>query len=265
MTPQRLYKYLNFNEGSLKAISDATLKFTSPNDFNDPFDCLASYSDDFVNLSIKNERQNLYCPSSKKKLSPAKKLMAGSRAKRRAKFNIQEGGIFSPLRNGDIGVLSLSSNKNNLLMWSHYCSHHTGFVLEFEPEWYGPPNSQQSPEMLPNSLVALQVNYSCDRPVLEGDETASQKLDKLLLTKSVDWEYESEFRVIDNVRKSGIHSYKRELLKGVYAGVKMGLDDLQTLKETIVTANCKHNLNIQAFQMGLQEYSFSLVEREIDL
>lgn len=261
MNPQRLYKYLDFNEGSLKAISDATLKFTSPKDFNDPFDCLASYSDDFVNLSIKKQREHLYHASNSKKLSPANKLMAGARAKRRAKSNIQDGGIFSPLRDKDIGVLSLSSNKDNLLMWAHYCRHHTGFVLEFEPEWYG---SYEDSEIL-KSLVALKVNYSSDRPVLEGKENASQKLDKLLLTKSVNWEYESEFRVIDNVRKAGIHPYKRELLKAVYAGAKMGSNDRKTLKETIVTANNRHGLNIQAFQMNLQKYSFSLVEHEIQL
>ena len=230
MNPQRLYKYLDFNEGSLKAISDATLKFTSPKDFNDPFDCLASYSDDFVNLSIKNQREHLYRASDNKKLSPANKLMAGVRAMRRAKSNIQDGGIFSPLRDSDIGVLSLSSNKDNLLMWSHYCRHHTGFVLEFEPEWYGPRSALETPEIRLNSLVALEVNYSSDRPVLQGKENASQKLDKLLLTKSIDWEYESEFRVIDNFRKAGIHPYKRKLLKGVYAGAKMGINELKTLK-----------------------------------
>ena len=114
-------------------------------------------------------------------------------------------------------------------------------------------------------MVALEVNYSSDRPVLQGKENASQKLDKLLLTKSIDWEYESGFRVIDNFREAGIHPYKRKLLKGVYAGATMGINELKTLKEIIVSANYKHSLNIQAFQMDLQRYSFSLVEHEIQL
>lgn len=265
MNPQRLYKYLDFSEGSLKAISDATLKFTSPKDFNDPFDCLASYTDDFVNLSIKNQREHLYRASDNKKLSPANKLMAGVRAKRRAKFNIQDGGIFSPLRDRDTGVLSLSSNKDNLLMWSHYCNHHTGFVLEFEPVWSGLREDLVDPEVILKSLVALEVKYSHVRPVLEGMENSGQKLDKLLLTKSIDWKYESEFRVIDNLRKSGIHPYNRKLLKGVYAGAKMDPRDQKRLREIIATANYEHNLNIQAFQMDLQNCSFSLVEHEIQL
>lgn len=263
MNPPCLYKYLDFNEGSLKAISDATLKFTLPRDFNDPFDCLATYSVDFVSQRIKKQRDYLVSASGGKKLSPANRLIAGRRARQRAKVNIQNGGIFSPLRAGDIGVLSLSSNKDNLLMWSHYCKHHTGFVLKFEPEWYGLPATLKDPEVTFKSLVALEVNYSNERPILNGQECAGQKLDKLLLTKSIDWEYESEFRVIDNVRKAGIHPYKRELLKGVYAGANMNLKGLQTLQEIVATVNSKYGLNIKVFQMRLQETSFSLVEHEI--
>lgn len=35
-----LYKYLPFNEGSLCVLTEGTVKFTSPLNFNDPFDCL---------------------------------------------------------------------------------------------------------------------------------------------------------------------------------------------------------------------------------
>ncbi len=35
-----IYKYLPFTEGSLKVLDENTLKFTHPDDFNDPFDCL---------------------------------------------------------------------------------------------------------------------------------------------------------------------------------------------------------------------------------
>ncbi len=35
----RRYKYLPYNEGSLRIITDGTIKFNSPSDLNDPFDC----------------------------------------------------------------------------------------------------------------------------------------------------------------------------------------------------------------------------------
>ena len=31
---------LHENQGSLKVLEEATIKFTNPKDFNDPFDCL---------------------------------------------------------------------------------------------------------------------------------------------------------------------------------------------------------------------------------
>lgn len=35
----RRYKYLPFDEGSLRIITDGTIKFTQPSKLNDPFDC----------------------------------------------------------------------------------------------------------------------------------------------------------------------------------------------------------------------------------
>ncbi|WOI39321.1 DUF2971 domain-containing protein [Alteromonas sp. CI.11.F.A3] len=265
MYPQRLYKYLSFNSGSLKAITDAELKFTLPVDFNDPFDCLASYSDEFVSQSIKVQRNNLYDSSGLKKLSPAKKLLAGGRAKRKAQSKAKEGGIYSTLRSSDIGVLSLTSNKDNLLMWSHYCKNHTGFVMEFEPQWFGERGDCENSLVRLESLVALKVIYSKERPVLNGKESGQDRLDKLLLTKSIDWEYESEYRVIDHLRRGGIHPYKRELLKGVYIGAEMRSEDVETIKETVAMTNKKHNMDVRVFQKKLCERSFSLTEHEVIL
>jgi hypothetical protein len=32
----------------------------------------------------------------------------------------------------DLAFLSLSKNRNNLLMWSHYCDSHRGFIVGFD-------------------------------------------------------------------------------------------------------------------------------------
>lgn len=39
----RLYKYLPFDEGSLRIITEGTIKFTLPSEVNDPFDCAPDY------------------------------------------------------------------------------------------------------------------------------------------------------------------------------------------------------------------------------
>lgn len=38
-----LYKYVPFDENSLNIITEHTLKYSAPNNFNEPFDCLANY------------------------------------------------------------------------------------------------------------------------------------------------------------------------------------------------------------------------------
>jgi hypothetical protein len=78
------------------------------------------------------------------------------------------------------GVLSLSANCTNILMWSHYCMNHTGFVLGFDTqhEFFG---RSVSP-----------VTYSHTRPRINPFE--AKHSGDLFYTKSVDWEYEQEYR-----------------------------------------------------------------------
>ena len=56
------YKYLPFNEGSLKVITEGTVKFTCPLEFNDPFDCQpVAYIDKQVRKKIISNGLNVKC------------------------------------------------------------------------------------------------------------------------------------------------------------------------------------------------------------
>lgn len=78
------------------------------------------------------------------------------------------------------GILSLSANCTNILMWSHYSLNHTGFVLGFDAqhEYFG---RSVSP-----------VTYSRTRPKINPFE--AKHSGELFYTKSLDWEYEQEYR-----------------------------------------------------------------------
>ena len=55
---------------------------------------------------------------------------------------------------------------------------------------------------------------------------------KIILTKSADWEYEEEERVINRMRGSGIHPYRRDkLLVSVIAGIRAGDHEYSILQE----------------------------------
>jgi len=54
------------------------------------------------------------------------------------------------------GVFCTSTRKDNLLMWSHYCDHHRGAVIEISP----------SAEKDSALLVSKPVAYSAERPLM---------------------------------------------------------------------------------------------------
>jgi len=80
------------------------------------------------------------------------------------------------------GVLSLSENCNNLLMWAHYGSEHKGLCLGFDWAETGLP-------------PAKQVNYnSMYRLVDIWAYTEDELAEIACFQKSIEWAYEREWR-----------------------------------------------------------------------
>ena len=47
-TGQYKYKYMLYGGGAKALIENATMKFSHPDEFNDPFDCVPSYSEESI-------------------------------------------------------------------------------------------------------------------------------------------------------------------------------------------------------------------------
>jgi len=92
-------------------------------------------------------------------------------------------------RTSSIVVLSLSENRDSLLMWSHYARHHSGFLIGFD----------SGQEILANGSphrLLTPVTYAAQRPTRPTFEELTNE--ELLHTKSKQWEYEREWRIIDS-------------------------------------------------------------------
>jgi hypothetical protein len=224
------YKYLPFSEGSLRTITEGTMKFTNPVEFNDPFDCLPHY--DTTNIqNITRARPDLFkAAGDKKGLSPAKRLQQKGKFVARLRNRITEGSFAKDLLSG-VGVVSLSKTALNIPMWSHYADFHRGLVLEFRTPIMG---YKKDLPLATDRLLPFPVRYSPDRPHIElGTEHPRDLLNKVLLTKSLDWQYEEE-RVVDHERGRGIYSYRRdEMLCSVIAGMKMTEKDFRCLRSLV--------------------------------
>jgi Protein of unknown function (DUF2971) len=89
-----------------------------------------------------------------------------------------------------LGILCLSESATNLLMWAHYAEAHKGFVLQFDnsSSFFDTRVSEE------DELRQLRrVTYSSKRPSLVLSEVNDMSS---FMTKSIDWQYEREWRMI---------------------------------------------------------------------
>lgn len=168
-----VYKYMSL-QGLDACLNQRTIRFTKPVNFNDPFDCAAAAEEEIEKgLNIRT---------------------AGS-------TNADK--LFT-IRNA-IGILSLTRNPLNPLMWAHYGENHRGGVIAIDTEEAG----LECTEANIISASAGNVIYTTVRPSVEDDhlphhgEITAQHdrlmLEKLFLYKSLHWSYEEEIRVARRV------------------------------------------------------------------
>lgn len=95
---------------------------------------------------------------------------------------------------GILGVLCLSRNANQALMWAHYADSHKGMMFEFDAA-HSTFNRKRSTD---DDLGYLRaVTYSQNRPeltmaVIDGDNA----FEVFALTKADQWSYEEEVRFL---------------------------------------------------------------------
>jgi len=228
------YKYLPFSPGSLETILGGTIKFTCGLDFNDPFDCNPHFDLTHIN-QIHKVRPDLFkAAGDRRGLSPAQRVAQRSQFIARLRNRILDG-TFRRQQLEGVGLVSLSRNATNVLMWSHYAGDHTGFVLEFRIPVLGDTGDIAHTT---DRLLPFPVAYQPGRPIIKiGQELPQDLVDKIVLTKSRDWVYEEEERVVDHLRGPGIHQYRREeILSTVIAGSRMSATDRDTLAKAVSAA-----------------------------
>lgn len=228
------YKYLPFNEGSLQTIISGTMKFANALDFNDPFDCHPHFDLDHIADLPKLKPELFKAAGERRGLSPAQRLAKTGEFLARLRNRIQDGSFRRSQIEG-VGVVSLSRNAKSVLMWSHYADFHRGFMLEFRIPVMGTPKDSQ---VAIDRLLPFPITYQSTRPSIKiGLDLPTDLVKKIILTKSPDWSYEQEERVVYLGRSPGIYTYRRnEILASVVAGLKMSPIDKRALASAVEQA-----------------------------
>lgn len=234
-----LYKYIS--EKSLNDIflnDHISVKFNPIGNFNDPFEsygaCLATINDDNSLLHL-TLRHTI---------------------------------------NNELACLCLSKEPLSVLMWSHYADSHCGYVVGIDTEIAGFENSNECVITAGEGDISYYSNRK--KELLHVDENSindKEIIKKILLNKSIHWEYEQETRIIKRISELTckdihfLHETKNiNAIKEIYIGIKneafhnqvKNIPLLQSLLSNNEIKLFKCEFNAGTWDLKKEDYRFPL-------
>jgi hypothetical protein len=231
MNPAHLHRYRSLADGADKFVKRTILEnelfFAAPSSFNDPFDCYPAFDFDatvteMVNYYIRPLRRlapqaseiELIHEALAKVHDPVRSPLAGE-----MQASIQT--LHAEHITKTIGVLCLSKQHDEILMWSHYANFHRGICLQFDASHAYFEN-------------AHEVRYHAKRPrVNPFRDTTIQMMDAALLAKAEQWRYEEEWRLIHYQNGPGVRKFPPEALTGILLGARITQEDERKVKDWV--------------------------------
>lgn len=187
--PASLYKYYDDTPEKFTTIKNNKMWYSAPCNFNDVFDC-----------DIPIDSEKIF--HSALTMAPCN-IKQGSPTWRNLKAEVSKGikvlsNEFVKLKK-EMGVSCFSESSGSLLMWAHYAHNHRGICVEY--------NLLEIKNML--DFTPIPVIYSEERTCF--DSLNSQNIEKdafkvfihSLTSKSPEWNYEKEWRIIRDQKACG--------------------------------------------------------------
>ncbi len=229
-----------------ETLTSGEIRYTQPEALNDPFearpgaDC--EREEDHLETAQAEALFRLKLPTG----LPADLMMVGQA------YDLKGGGATALLPNvlyeevnRRYGILSLSTVFDDLLMWSHYCVGHNGFLVGFNsnhPMFKRSENAATA--AMPTPLQAVQ--YLQHRPELRAPVTTLPEFVRsLFFIKGPKWDYEHEWRHLRLLNeatrvipgpdgKHAVHlfSYEPEAIGEIVLGARLQRDVAQVILDT---------------------------------
>ena len=172
------------------------------------------------------------------------------------------------------GILSLSEDDTNILMWAHYAQEHSGFVVGFDVEY---PMFQFG-----ENAKFKQVKYHSNKAVLHFEKIEHMEkvdahpglkeiVDESVLRKSLDWSYEKEWRLfapfsythkVIQHEQAPIHLYfyNPKAVKKIIFGSRSSTSLQNKIKELLKVDEDFHSVELYQAKVNPQKYSIDLVK-----
>ena len=282
MFPARLYRYRSCNENNMAAFEKDQVWLSTSDMFNDPFDTLIQYdeaqllsafdfmSDSNVFKAISQVYAAGFCPypvdqlvdkdvSEWLKLKAAEVANGNTVALPDSEVIQQMKGLFGlilmqiPKMAQRYSMVACFSEKvDSVLMWSHYAANHTGFALGYDLRLCRSDKKWEDIGIFPivysenrygaSAFLIYQFFKLMNVPAHNPDITSSIKL---MLYKSVDWQYEQEWRLIKSGPRGSLEGCSEPIdvkPNSIYYGCRISPKDRQMLHDIAV-------------QKGIEEHS----------
>lgn len=243
---QILYRYSSIDENLKQSIINGYLWFSDPKIFNDPYDC---------NMQTQSECTYEELLEYFMETQPAQPIEVLEKRAYELSKNKEERLDLSRYADehtiAGIGICCLSQKPDTMLMWSHYAEKHAGVCLGFD--------ITMDKSLFGSKLLNLE--YPQEYPVYNWprDREKFKSLRFLIATKSVEWQYEDEVRIVRDQTDGefrGRIPFDKKCLKSIIFGYRSDSSDTKALVE-LVKKDSEYS-NVEFYQAKLSEYRFGI-------
>ncbi|HFR4347832.1 TPA: DUF2971 domain-containing protein [Klebsiella pneumoniae] len=239
---QMLYKYIgnHDSEETIKCLKhfleDGTIKASDPFSFNDPSELKID-----LGLDTTREIAKKRYRKDKPKESNFDQWFSGLKQAKWHIINATREQMMSKY-----GIVCLTPNPDNFLMWSHYSASHTGFCIGFDDDFV---------RTIGDVALAGSVQYRENVPLFNFFTDPKEEFEhKIFFTKHNCWSYENEYRVICDPQ--GIKKFDKSFIREVILGSHVSYE-LEHYARSFL------NTGIKIYKMISPYNTYSVVKKEI--
>lgn len=279
-----LYKYrplyngnknsYEFNKHTLSILQKGELYFSTPKEFNDPFDCLfpiLSYEITKEQVKEKLHSKDIESRETRKQLKAYIRDFCNKDIDNYVDyFNtlIKTDPKFLYELNRDqsdkFEICCFSKNYKNILMWSHYADSHKGICIGIKTIYEDNSNLIEFQKVKDiDKIKAESVIYNLDNkkiPPVNYQNLTEELLEQSLITKSFHWKYEEEHRTIllKNMVDTQILKLKKANICQIIFGFKTPSSIIRDTLHQIKKSEFIDISNFEVYQMEEDKEYYSL-------
>lgn len=211
---KRYFRFRSVSQFLYNEILERYIYFATPKSFNDPFEF--TFSQDNLDDVVLEMFSNMV---------ESRNLKPDGETVRQVKGQMKAALLKSLLEKYDDmqsrGLCCFTGTNDNVLLWGHYANGHRGVCLEYDKALF-------------ETGKAIEVRYSDTPPRLyaKGEEIDTERWFKeFVATKSIDWKYEQEVRLIHEKGNHRSHIAPNQIVRAYF-----GLETQKTDADSIARA-----------------------------